>query len=112
MKTTLHSSSGYPYKNVFDSTEFLSSSYDKYAPAVYGVLIKWVKSESAAQFILQQAFNLYAKEIFSTGNEGDKPLIRLLQIARKECDLYHNKQNSFLTTKFKEFSSANYAALL
>ena len=115
MNTTLHPSSETIFNSITHSTtpikETVSSLYDTYAPAVYGVLIKWVKNENTAQDLLQQAFQLYAKEVLFVQREDKKPLINLLQIARRECDMYY-KNKSSSKTKFREFSSVRFAASL
>jgi hypothetical protein len=87
-----------------DKTAF-DSLYDKYAPAIYGVLLDWMKQESVAQVILQKTFQAYASES-STGELIAKPFICLLRIARKEYGIYLEKQDSLLQNPLKEYSSS------
>jgi hypothetical protein len=82
--------------------------YDTYAPAIYGVVLDWVKQQSVAQVILQQTFQTYASEC-NNHVQIAKPFICLLRIARKEHAVYVKNHHAAIEIKLKEYSSKTYA---
>jgi DNA-directed RNA polymerase specialized sigma24 family protein len=112
--TTRHNSSSDSHLNLhtrysrLQDKEAFNNLYDTYAPAIYGVLLGWVKQESIAQVILQQTFQAYASDC-DDQTPAAKPFICLLRIARKEHTNYIKNQHTLVQMKLKEYSSTSYA---
>jgi hypothetical protein len=113
MSTRHNSSTDSHLSTQTDRSRFLDKHafnvlYDQYAPAIYGVLLGWVRQESLAQVILQQTFQAYANE-FNGQELKARPFICLLKIATKEHANYVENKHTLIEIKLKEYSSSNYA---
>ncbi len=78
----------------FNSYSFL---YDKYAPALYGIILKLTPDEELAGSILEKSFAQIWKQLERNNGTKSGPFSAMLKITLQQCDKEVGIPKNFLS---------------